>query len=162
MKELFADTGVQILSYHVSRSGFEVEQIGHGWQICRVLQGTRARTLSWLQWRVEDGPPRFFLAVDTTLGPENRGYFADRNTFSEERREFNLAGLLDASDQKPLDLGSLLDEEDRQIPGPPDFAIRARGDGDPREVHLAVDFGNNRTGAPFCSSRSAGVAGTSS
>ncbi len=146
MYELFANTGVQLLFFPVQRADFAYDETHRGWQRCFLAKGSGKGELPFIQWQWVDSPSRIFLAVDTTCGDPRRGYFVSEETLVADQT-FVLGGLLDAKLNKPLEFGRRLDDEGKPIDDPLRFLIRARGDGDPRDVHLAVDFGNSRTGA---------------
>ena len=146
MYELFANTGVQLLFFPVQRADFAYTETHRGWQRCFLAKGSGKVELPFIQWQWVDSPSRTFLAVDTTCGDPRRGYFVSEETLVADQT-FVLDGLLDATLNKPLDFGRQLDEEGKPIHDPLRFLIRARRDGDPRDVPLAVDFGNSRTGA---------------
>ena len=95
------------------------------------------RNFAFIQWQiVQSGSTRMFLAVDTTCGDPQLGYFCDPQTLVKDY-VLKLEGLLDLQGQ-PL----------RGVP-PVEVCIRPATavSGDPKHVHMVVDFGNSRTGA---------------
>jgi hypothetical protein len=135
MEEIFANTGIQTIAVALpSRVRLTPERIGRGWQrcLCRI-DGTDV-AYPYIQWQViPASQSKLFLAVDTSCGDRELGYFCEREGFVADF-EVKLAGLL-GRDGKPLELPPL------------SFMIRPPLSGDPRDVHLVVDFGNSRTGA---------------
>jgi hypothetical protein len=134
---LFANTGVQILCFPL-RPGlrFPADQIGSGWQHCQCKVDDEVAEHGFIQWQILRD--KLFLAVDTTIGPEEAevGYFAKASSLGGDHVE-TLTELLGLNNE-PLD----------GIP-PIEFVIRpatAKG-GDPKDVHMMIDFGNTRTGA---------------
>ncbi len=94
------------------------------------------RTFPYIQWQIiQSGTTRLFLAVDTSCGDPEVGYFCSPNSLT---RDFlvNLQGMLDI-DGKPL----------KGVPDI-DLCIRpaAATAGDAKHVHMIIDFGNSRTG----------------
>ncbi len=141
MHVLFANTGVQVVCVPL-RGGarFTTAQIGYGWQRCRAATGVvgqEPRDYWYIQWQIiQSGTPRLFLAVETTCGDPEIGYFHDPASLVRDV-EIRLDGLLDL-EGKPL----------RGV-GPIELCIRPATafTGDPKQVHVVVDFGNSRTGA---------------
>jgi len=139
MHVLFANTGVQLVCVPL-RGGarYTSAQIGYGWQRCQVARGNDGATTAYpyIQWQIiQSGAARLFLAVDTTCGDPEVGYFCDAGALTKDFC-VKLEGLLDLQ-------GKAL----RGFP-PIDLCIRpatATG-GDAKQVHLVVDFGNSRTG----------------
>jgi len=135
MDEVFASTGIQTLCVPLPPyPRFQPDEIGRGWQrcVCQV-NGTQV-AYPYVQWQlIEGNTSRLFLAVDTTLGDRELGYFCEPAGFVRDFR-VALQGLLSLTG-KPLGIPTL------------EFAIRPPLTGDPKEVHLVVDFGNSRTGA---------------
>ena len=134
---LFANTGVQILCVPLGPElRFSAAQTGAGWQYCRCRNQDVVHDYGYLQWQILGR--KLFLAVDTTIGPDDAdvGYFAKANALGGDFVQV-LTGLLGAD-------GTLLEG----VP-PVEFMIQpaAAGGGEPREVHMVVDFGNSRTGA---------------
>ena len=134
---LFADTGVQIVCVPLSTNvNLPADQIGSGWQHCRSKTHDAVVEYGYLQWQVLRN--KFYLAVDTTLGPDDAegGYFAKRCSLGGDFSQTltNVLGL----GGKPL----------ANVP-PVEFLIRPAnaGGGEPKDVHIVVDFGNSRTGA---------------
>jgi len=141
MHVLFADTGVQLVCVPLrGGSRYQTSQIGYGWQRCRCgtgEEGETPREYPYIQWQIiQGGTSRLFLAVDTSCGDPDVGYFCQASALT---RDFviHLEGLLDL-EGKPL----------RGVP-PVEICIRpaTATAGDPKHVHLVVDFGNSRTGA---------------
>ncbi len=137
---LFADTGVQVICFPLKPSlRFTAEQLGYGWQRCRCKSAAGAKDYWYIQWQLIPGQGQLLLAVDTTLGPKENE--VDEGYFCKEGRmlgdfDVSLEGLLGVSGQPLEGIGEIR------------FFIRsatAEG-GDPKDVHLVVDFGNNRTG----------------
>ena len=93
--------------------------------------------IPYVQWQViQSGATRLFLAVDTTCGDPDLGYFRESSAMTKDF-QLRLDGLLDLQG-KPL----------RGIP-PIEICIRpaAAVAGDAKHVHMVIDFGNSRTGA---------------
>ena len=145
MHTLFANTGVQIVCVPLqSGRRFTTAQIGYGWQYCRVQNpeaeendGAAPVDYPYIQWQiVQANVSKLFLAVDTTLGDPEVGYFCDPSSLAGDFTIF-LSGL--------LDLGGT------PLAGVPavEVCIRAATAtaGEAKPVHLVVDFGNSRTGA---------------
>ena len=140
MHLLFANTGVQIIAVPLrGGSRFTAAQIGYGWQRC-LLAGDKpkqSRSLAYVQWQVvQSAAPKLFLAVDTTCGNPEEGYFCDAATLVKDFT-IRLEGILDLTGQ-PLKGAAAVE-----------ICIRpaAATTGDAKHVHLVVDFGNSRTGA---------------
>lgn len=128
---LFADTGVQLLCFALR--GVNQPRTGRDWQPWRTPVGGKVRELRFIQWKILNG--RLYLAVDTSCGSPEAGYFADASTQAADC-PFQLEALLAAPDQPPILLKDIA------------FRIRPQGaTGEPKQVHLIVDFGNSRTGA---------------
>jgi hypothetical protein len=141
MHVLFANTGVQIVCVPL-RGGarYSTAQIGYGWQRLRVSgkeEDQEPRAYPYIQWQIiQSGTTKLFLAVDTTCGDPEVGYFCDPGALTKDFI-IHLEGILDLND-KPL----------RGAP-PVEICIRpatATG-GEAKHVHMLVDFGNSRTGA---------------
>jgi len=141
MHILFADTGVQLVCVPLrGGSRYQTAQIGYGWQRCRCGSGEEGETphpYPYIQWQIIQGATsKLFLAVDTSCGDPDVGYFCQASALT---RDFivHLEGLLDLQG-KPL----------RGVP-PVELCIRpaTATAGDPKHVHMVVDFGNSRTGA---------------
>ena len=137
---LFANTGVQIVCVPLrGGSRFQTAQIGYGWQRC--LCGTGAenetpRPYPFIQWQViQSGTTKLFLAVDTTCGNPNIGYFCEAGALTKDH---------------VIHLGGLLDVQGKSLKGitPVELCIRpaTATAGDAKHVHMVVDFGNSRTG----------------
>ncbi len=141
MHVLFANTGVQTVCVPLrGGSRYTTAQIGYGWQRVRCAsgeEGEEAVTYPYMQWQViQSGATKLFLAVDTTCGDPEVGYFCDPGALTKDFI-IRLDGLLDLENQ-PL----------RGVP-PVEVCIRpaTATAGDPKHVHMVVDFGNSRTGA---------------
>ena len=141
MHVLFANTGVQVVCAPL-RGGvrYTTAQIGYGWQRCRSAAqaaGNGPTLYPYVQWQIiQSGTPRLFLAVETTCGDPEIGYFYDPAALVKDVI-IRLENLLDL-EGKPL----------RGV-GPIEICIRPAIAlaGDPKQVHVVVDFGNSRTGA---------------
>lgn len=137
---LFACTGVQIVCVPLKdKLRYSVDQVGVGWQRCKCQANGTQQDYHYIQWQVISGRGQLLLAVDTTLGPNERdkdeGYFCREGALVGDF-EVQLEGLLGLHG-KPLEGIGIVR-----------FTIRsatAEG-GEPKDVHLVVDFGNNRTG----------------
>jgi len=134
---LFANTGVQIISFPLrpdARCG--AAQAGLGWQYCKCKAGDKITEYGYLQWQVARN--RFFLAVDTTMALDDAdsGYFAKASSLAGDFSQ-GLTGLLGVNGEPFSGIPEV------------EFVIRpaAAEGGEPREVHMLVDFGNSRTGA---------------
>ncbi len=145
MHILFANTGVQIICVPLSGARFQTAQIGYGWQRCQCEaaqsesgeEDETPRSYPFIQWQViQATTTKLFLAVDTTCGDPELGYFCDLSALTEDHIT-HLEGLLDVQG-KPL----------KGIPGV-ELCIRpaTATAGDAKHVHMVVDFGNSRTGA---------------
>lgn len=141
MHILFANTGVQLVCVPLrGGSRYTSAQIGYGWQRCRTGSGAEGETpkvVPYVQWQIiQSGATRLFLAVDTTCGDPDVGYFCDAGALTKDFI-LRLEGLLDA--------------QGRPLKGVPAAEVCIRSAtataGDPKHVHLVVDFGNSRTGA---------------
>ena len=141
MQILFANTGVQTVCIPLrSGSRYSTAQIGYGWQRCLCGTGEEGQTPTaypYIQWQViQSGASKLFLAVDTSCGERDVGYFCEPSALTRDF-QLKLEGLLDAQN-KPL----------RGVP-PIELCIRpsTATAGDAKHVHMVVDFGNSRTGA---------------
>lgn len=146
MHVLFANTGVQLICVPLrGGSRYQAAQIGYGWQRCRCAAeaaGQRgeeppAREYPYIQWQIIQGAvSKLFLAVDTTCGDPDIGYFCDPGALAKDF-ELRIENILDLQGN-PL----------RGTP-PVDVCIRsaAATAGDAKHVHMVIDFGNSRTGA---------------
>ncbi len=144
MHVLFANTGVQVICTPLrGGSRYQAAQIGYGWQRCRCAPGGRAEEdtppteYPFVQWQViQAGTSKLFLAVDTTCGDPEVGYFCEAGSLTGDF-PIRLEGILDLQG-KPL-----------RGAGPLDVCIRsaAATAGDAKHVHMVIDFGNSRTGA---------------
>jgi len=146
MHLLFANTGVQIVCIPLPAGRrFTTAQIGHGWQYC-VCQTAGAaedpdksveRQYHYIQWQIiQSNVSKLFLAVDTSLGDPEEGYFCDASSLAGD---FNVT------------LDGLLDRSGSPLQGAPKVELVFRAAtataGEPKPVHIVVDFGNSRTGA---------------
>ncbi len=136
MHVVFANTGVQYVCQPLS-SGvrFTSASVGHGWQRCECQEfGDETRSYHYIQWKIVPG--KLMLAVDTTCGDPEKGYFCNEEA---------LAGDF------PVIIEGLVSLERTPLAGLPrvDLIIRpaAAGAGAAKEVYMVVDFGNSRTGA---------------
>ncbi len=152
MHILFANTGVQVICVPLqSGRRYTTAQIGYGWQHCRCLpeesdeedrdrdedDEPKALLYPYIQWQIiQSHVSKLFLAVDTSLGDPEVGYFADPATLAGD---FHLA------------LTNMLDRQGQPLQGLPEVALCLRAAtataGDAKPVHMVVDFGNSRTGA---------------
>lgn len=143
MHVLFANTGVQVVAVPLrGGSRYTAAQIGYGWQRC--LTGTGGgkgaeppKAFSYIQWQIiQSGTARLFLAIDTTCGEPEEGYFCPSSALVKDF-VLRLEGLLDVSGQPLRGVTAI------------EVCIRpaAATVGDAKQVHMVVDFGNSRTGA---------------
>ncbi|MGA2063651.1 MAG: virulence factor SrfB [Thermoguttaceae bacterium] len=140
MHVLFANTAVQIVCVPLrGGSRYQTNQIGYGWQ--RATTAGQAneppRQYAYIQWQIiQSGTTRMFLAVDTSCGDPEVGYFCSPTSLTKDFL-VQIEGLLDL-EGKPL----------RGLP-PIELCIRPATavSGDAKHVHMVVDFGNSRTGA---------------
>ena len=137
MQHLLAETGVQLLCYPLPIDiELDTDQVTADWQHCRLggSQGAHGSELPYVQWRIVPAKtPKLFLAVDTTLGPKDRGHFADRSSFVGSHK---------------VTITDLLGPSGVALPIPAvTFTIDPPSAGDVKDVDLIVDFGNSRTGA---------------
>ena len=135
MHVIFANTGVQYICEPL-RGGarFSSSSIGLGWQYCELQEGTSRRRMHFVQWRIASG--KLFLAVDTTCGDPEQGYFCSVDALAGDY-PLTIAGLLDL-EGKPLSSLPRLDVIIRPATGGSESA---------KSVHMVVDFGNSRTGS---------------
>jgi len=140
MHVLFANTGVQIVCVPLrGGSRFQTAQIGYGWQRCLCGTGAEKETprpYPFIQWQIiQSGTTKLFLAVDTTCGNPDIGYFCEASALTKDH-VIHLSGLLDVQG-KPL-----------KGVAPVELCIRpaTATAGDAKHVHMVVDFGNSRTG----------------
>jgi hypothetical protein len=141
MHVLFANTGVQLVCIPLrSGSRFQSSQIGYGWQRARcggAQEGETPRSYAYIQWQmIQAGMSKLFLAVDTTCGDPELGYFCEAGSLTKDH---------------VIRLENLLDLDGRPLKGLPAIEVCIRPAtataGDAKHVHLVVDFGNSRTGA---------------
>lgn len=144
--QLFADTGIQIVCVPLDGVRYQSSQIGLGWQRCRcasAAQGRRAagaagdeKLYPFIQWQIiQSATVKLFLAVDTSCGDRRLGFFQEEKTFVHDFL---------------VRIENLLDLQGQPLPKVPPVEIRIQPTGmagDPRVVHMVVDFGNSRTGA---------------
>jgi hypothetical protein len=137
MHILFANTGIQIVCVTL-RGRYASVQTGYGWQRCRCGgEGAASHEYPYIQWQIiQTGSARLFLAVDTTCGDPEIGYFCAAESLVRDH-EIRVENLLDVRGQ-PL----------RGLPVV-ELCIRpaTATAGDAKHVHMVVDFGNSRTGA---------------
>jgi hypothetical protein len=135
MDQMYANTGIQTISVPLPTGlRFGSDEVGRGWQRCSCQSSGSRVDYPFVQWQIIEGnSSRLFLAVDTTCGDRDLGFFCEPEGFVGEVR-IKLEGLLNAKG-KPLGVPSV------------EFAILPSVGGDPKDVHLVVDFGNSRTGA---------------
>jgi len=140
MQILFANTGVQLVCVPLKGgSRYQTSQIGYGWQRCQCGGGEDepARDYPYIQWQViQSGATKMFLAVDTTCGDPEIGYFCEPSALTKDY---------------VIRLGGLLDVQGQPLRGAPEIELCIRPAtataGDAKHVHMIVDFGNSRTGA---------------
>jgi len=98
MHILFANTGVQVICVPLqSGRRYTTAQIGYGWQHCRCQpeeseeedrnrdeeEEPKAVPYPYVQWQIiQSHVSKLFLAVDTSLGDPEVGYFADPATLA--------------------------------------------------------------------------------
>ncbi|NQT36221.1 MAG: virulence factor SrfB [Planctomycetes bacterium] len=142
MHVLFANTGVQVVCIPL-RGGarFSTAQIGYGWQRCQCGSGQEeddnVTGYPYIQWQIiQSGSTRLFLAVDTTCGDPDVGFFCDAGNLTKDFH-VRLDGLLDLQRKVLKGVGSI------------EVCIRpaTASAGDAKPVHMVIDFGNSRTGA---------------
>jgi hypothetical protein len=130
---VFVNTGVQIVCEPLSARVRAA--VGHGWQRCEMLgPDGKPQQIPYIQWQLLGD--KLLFAVDTTCGEPSKGYFCSATALA---------------DDFAITLAQLTDSKGQAIPNLPrvDIVISpasARA-GDPKPVHLVVDFGNSRTGA---------------
>ncbi len=105
MHVLFANTGVQIVCVPLrGGSRYSTAQIGYGWQRLRCAsaeEDEEPTAYPYVQWQViQSGTTRLFLAVDTTCGDPEIGYFCDPGTLTKDF-VIRLEGILDL-EERPL------------------------------------------------------------
>jgi len=123
------------------RSGarFQTAQIGYGWQRLQVDVGGEEASVQnypYIQWQViQGGTTKLFLAVDTTCGDPDVGYFCEASALTKDYTIY-LEHVLDLTGQ-PL----------KGVP-PIELVIRpaTATAGDAKQVHMVLDFGNSRSG----------------
>jgi hypothetical protein len=141
MHILFANTGIQIVAVPLrSGSRFSAAQIGYGYQRCLTgsgKPGDEPKAYPYIQWQIiQSAAAKLFLAIDTTCGRPEEGYFCDAGTLVKDIC-LKLEGILDLGGQPLRGVGTV------------EICIRpaAATGGDAKHVHMVVDFGNSRTGA---------------
>lgn len=146
MHTLFANTGVQIICVPLPPGRrYTTAQIGYGWQYCRCLdeppedpdEEPKTSDFPYVQWQiVQSHASKLFIAVDTTLGDREVGFFCDTSELSGD--------FLVTLDQ-------ILDLEGQPLAGVTAIEICLRAAsataGESKPVHMVIDFGNSRTGA---------------
>ena len=105
MHVLFANTGVQCLCLPMrGGSRYTSAQVGYGWQRLRCgsgEEGQQSTVYPYIQWQIiQSGTSKLFLAVDTTCGDPDVGYFCDAGSLTKDFM-VRLDGILDLSG-KPL------------------------------------------------------------
>jgi hypothetical protein len=140
MHVLFANTGVQIVCVPLrGGSRYQTSQIGYGWQRCQCASGDEkepAKAFAFIQWQIiQAGATRLFLAVDTSCGDPEVGYFCSPNALTKDYI---------------IRLDSMLDIDGKPLRGIPEIELCIRPatavSGDAKHVHMVLDFGNSRTG----------------
>lgn len=141
MHVLFADTGVQIVCVPLrGGSRYQTAQIGYGWQRCQCAgpaDDQPPRNYPFIQWQIiQAATTKLFLAVDTTCGDPEVGFFCLPSALA---KDFT------------IHLDRLLDLQGKPLKGVPEVELCIRPAtataGDPKHVHMVIDFGNSRTGA---------------
>ena len=148
MHILFANTGVQIVCVPLqSGRRYTTAQIGYGWQHCRCKpeldeedaddENPEPDIYPYIQWQlIQSHVSKLFVAVDTSLGDPDIGYFADPATLAGD---FHVV------------LKDVLDRTGQPLQGFPqvELCLRAAAAtaGEAKPVHMIIDFGNSRTGA---------------
>ena len=147
MSVLFANTGVQIVCIPLTAGKrYTSAQIGYGWQYSRTKAPEEDHLdpeeqdpidLPYVQWQIiQSKVSKLFLAVDTSLGDPEIGYFADPTSLSGDFL---------------VRLDDLLDLGGTPVEGLPPIELTLRAAtataGEAKPVHMVVDFGNSRTGA---------------
>lgn len=141
MHVLFANTGVQLVCVPLrGGSRYQTAQIGYGWQRCQCsadAEDEPPRNYPYIQWQIiQSGASRLFLAVDTTCGDPEVGYFCQGSALTRDY---------------VVHLHDLLDVQGKPLKGAPEVELCIRPatatGGDAKHVHMVIDFGNSRTGA---------------
>lgn len=134
---IFANTGVQLVCYPLPQGlRFPADQIGQGWQYSKCQVRDKVVDFGYIQWQILRD--KLFLAVDTTIARDDQavGHFA---------RASSLAGDFLVS------LAGLLGRKGEPLAGLPPIELVIRPatavGGEPKDVHMVVDFGNSRSGA---------------
>src|SRR5210317_864843 len=108
MQVLFANTGVQIVCIPLqSGRRYTTAQIGYGWQVCRCQpedaededldedESPEPEVFPYIQWQlIQSHVSKLFLAVDTSLGDPDIGYFCDPSSLAGDFH-VTLENLLD-------------------------------------------------------------------
>ena len=140
MHVLFANTGVQIVCVPMrGGSRYQTAQIGYGWQRCQCgsqAEGEPPRSYAFVQWQIiQAATTKMFLAVDTTCGDPELGYFCQPSALTKDFI---------------IHLDGLLDLQGKPLKGAPEVELCIRPAtamaGDAKHVHMVIDFGNSRTG----------------
>ena len=100
-------------------------------------EGLEPAVFPYIQWQIiQSNVSKLFLAVDTSLGDPEIGYFADPTTLAGDFH-VTLRNVLDRTGQPLLGLPAV------------ELCLRAASAtaGEAKPVHMVVDFGNSRTGA---------------
>jgi hypothetical protein len=121
-------------------SRYQTGQIGYGWQRCFCSAGQEnepPKPFHYIQWQIiQSGTTKLFLAIDTSCGDPEEGYFCSPNALTKDHI---------------IHIEGLLDVESRPLKGIPNVELCIRPataiSGDAKHVHMVVDFGNSRTGA---------------
>lgn len=148
MHVLFANTGVQIVCVPIQAGRrFTTAQIGYGWQYGRCLgkkkdeedeeEAPPVVDFPYIQWQIiQSAASKLFLAIDTSLGDPDVGYFCDPTSLHGDF---------------PITLENLLDRTGQPLQGIPRVEVVLRAAtataGEAKPVHMVIDFGNSRTGA---------------
>ena len=148
MHILFANTGVQIVCVPLqSGRRYTTAQIGYGWQHCRCKpeldeedaddENPEPDIYPYIQWQlIQSHVSKLYVAVDTSLGDPDIGYFADPATLAGD---FHVV------------LKDVLDRTGQPLQGFPQVELCLRAAtataGEAKPVHMIIDFGNSRTGA---------------
>ena len=81
---------------------YQSSQIGYGWQRCACAaeeEGQPAKAYPYIQWQIiQSGTTRLFLAVDTSCGDPEVGYFCEATSLTKDF-VIRLEGMLDMEQQ---------------------------------------------------------------
>jgi hypothetical protein len=137
MHVTFMNTGVQVICEPItSGARLTASSVGYGWQpcLCKTAGSDKETQHHFIQWQVIPG--LLFLAIDTTEGDPDHGFFGSRDGLPGDFR---------------LDLEGLLGVDGLSLDGlpSPEIVIRpvAAAAGTVKRVDMVIDFGNSRTGA---------------